>query len=78
MLDLSQILSYAIALGIAAAISGPGITALVSRSVANGPFVAFAMIGGLWLVALLFLQLRVSVVCCPLQTPNRGYTAAQQ
>lgn len=59
MLDLTQILSYALALGIAAAIPGPGITALVARSVANGPTAAFAMLGGLMLGDLVYLSFAV-------------------
>ena len=59
MLDITQVLSYAIALGIAAAIPGPGITALVSRSIANGPIVAFAMLGGLIVGDLVYLSFAV-------------------
>ena len=59
MLDITQVLSYAIALGIAAAIPGPGITALVSRSIANGPVVAFAILGGLILGDLVYLSFAV-------------------
>ena len=59
MLDLTQIISYALALGIAAAIPGPGITALVARSVANGPAAAFAMLGGLMLGDLVYLSFAV-------------------
>jgi threonine/homoserine/homoserine lactone efflux protein len=59
MLEISQILSYAVALGIAAAIPGPGITALVSRSVASGPVVAFAMLGGLIMGDLVYLSFAV-------------------
>lgn len=59
MLDLTQILSYALALGIAAAIPGPGITALVSRSVASGPIAAFAMLGGLIIGDLVYLSFAV-------------------
>jgi threonine/homoserine/homoserine lactone efflux protein len=59
MLDLTQVLSYAVALGIAAAIPGLGITALVSRSIANGPIVAFAMLGGLIIGDLVYLSFAV-------------------
>ena len=59
MLDVTQILAYAIALAIAAAIPGPGITALVSRSVASGPIAAFAMLGGLILGDLVYLSFAV-------------------
>ena len=59
MLDLSQILSYAIALGVAATIPGPGITALVSRSVASGSKAAFAILGGLIVGDLVYLSFAV-------------------
>ncbi|EGH08634.1 hypothetical protein Pgy4_06252, partial [Pseudomonas savastanoi pv. glycinea str. race 4] len=36
MLDLTQVLTYSAALGIAAAIPGPGMAALVARSVSGG------------------------------------------
>lgn len=39
--------AYALALGIAAAIPGPGITALIARSVGSGSVAAYAMLGGL-------------------------------
>ena len=36
MLELSQALTYTAALGVAAAIPGPGMAALVARSVSGG------------------------------------------
>ena len=36
MINLADIAAYTVALGIAAAIPGPGITALVARSVGSG------------------------------------------
>lgn len=59
MLEPTQILSYAIALGVAAAIPGPGITALVARSVASGPVAAFAMLAGLIVGDLIYLSFAV-------------------
>lgn len=47
MLDLSQILAFAVALGVAAFVPGPGITTLVARSVAGGSVAGFATLAGL-------------------------------
>ena len=59
MLDITQILSYALALGVAAAIPGPGITALVARSVGNGPIAASVMLFGLIIGDLIYLSFAV-------------------
>ena len=47
VLDPAQVLSYTAAIAIAAAIPGPGITALVARAAGSGTGPAFAMLGGL-------------------------------
>lgn len=59
MLDPAQILAYSVALGVAAAIPGPGITALVARAAGSGPLPAFAMLGGLIVGDLLYLTFAV-------------------
>lgn len=59
MLDPTQVLAYAVALGIAAAIPGPGMTALVARAAGSGPGAAFAMLGGLVVGDLVYLSFAV-------------------
>lgn len=59
MLALSQIATYTVALGIAAAIPGPGIVALVARSVSQGALAGFCMLAGLILGDLTYLTLAV-------------------
>jgi len=59
MLDAPQALAYVAALGIAAAIPGPGITALVARAAASGTRAAFAMLAGLILGDLIYLSFTV-------------------
>lgn len=59
MLDSTQILAYIVALGVAAAIPGPGITALVARTVGGGMATGFAMLGGLILGDLVYLSFAV-------------------
>jgi len=59
MIDLSQALAYVVALGIAAAIPGPGITALVARSIGSGAINGFAMLGGLIVGDLAYLSFAV-------------------
>jgi threonine/homoserine/homoserine lactone efflux protein len=56
MLDQSDILAYAIALGIAAGVPGPGMTALVARSVNAGALAGFAMLAGLIMGDLIYLS----------------------
>jgi len=59
MLDLSQVLTYSAALGVAAAIPGPGMAALVARSVSGGALSGFCLLGGLILGDLTYLSLAV-------------------
>lgn len=59
MIELTDIAAYAIALGIAAAIPGPGMTALVARSVGSGATAGFAMLGGLIIGDLCYLSFAV-------------------
>ncbi|MGB0864964.1 MAG: LysE family translocator [Granulosicoccaceae bacterium] len=59
MIDFSQAVAYIIALGIAAAIPGPGITALVARSVSSGAMAGFSMLLGLILGDLCYLSFAV-------------------
>ena len=46
MLEATQILTYMAALAVASAIPGPGMTALVARSVSSGALTGFAMLTG--------------------------------
>ena len=59
MLDLTQILTYSLALGIAAAIPGPGMAALVARSVSGGTLSGFCLLFGLILGDLAYLSFAV-------------------
>jgi len=59
MLDFSQVLTYSVALGIAAAIPGPGIAALVARSVSGGPLSGLCLLVGLILGDLTYLSFAV-------------------
>lgn len=59
MPESAQIVSYIAALGLAAAIPGPGMTALVARSVSAGAIAGFAMLAGLILGDLIYLSLSV-------------------
>jgi threonine/homoserine/homoserine lactone efflux protein len=59
MIEPTQILAYTTALAIAAAIPGPGMTALVARSVSSGTLTGFAMLTGLILGDLTYLSLAV-------------------
>ena len=59
MLGTAQILSYIAALGLAAAIHGPGMTALVARSVSGGAVTGFTMLTGLILGDLIYLSVAV-------------------
>lgn len=47
MSGTTEILSYATALGLAAAIPGPGMTAPIARSVSGGAITGFTMLSGL-------------------------------
>ncbi|MDM8350681.1 LysE family translocator [Pseudomonas sp. sp1636] len=59
MLDLTQVLTYSAALGIAAAIPGPGMAALVARSVNGGILSGFCLLFGLILGDLTYLSFAV-------------------
>ncbi|EAN2415328.1 LysE family translocator, partial [Salmonella enterica] len=59
MLGTAQIISYIAALGLAAAIPGPGMTALVARSVSGGAVTGFMMLTGLILGDLIYLSIAV-------------------
>jgi len=59
MLDMTEILSYSVALGIAAAIPGPGMAALVARSVSGGALSGFCLLFGLILGDLTYLSFAV-------------------
>ncbi|KWS16122.1 MULTISPECIES: LysE family translocator [Pseudomonas syringae group genomosp. 2] len=59
MLDLTQVLTYSAALGIAAAIPGPGMSALVARSVSGGALSGFCLLAGLILGDLTYLSFAV-------------------
>ncbi len=59
MLETTQILTYVAALSVAAAIPGPGMTALVARSVSSGALTGFAMLAGLILGDLTYLSFAV-------------------
>lgn len=58
-MEIAQILTYMAALAIAAAIPGPGMTALVARSVNTGASTGFAMLIGLILGDLTYLSFAV-------------------
>lgn len=55
----AQVISYMAALGLAAAIPGPGMTALVARSVSGGAVTGFTMLAGLILGDLIYLSIAV-------------------
>ena len=59
MLEPTQALAYMAALAVAASIPGPGMTALVARSVSCGASTGFAMLAGLILGDLTYLSLAV-------------------
>lgn len=59
MSGTAQIISYIAALGLAAAIPGPGMTALVARSVSCGAVTGFTMLAGLILGDLIYLSVAV-------------------
>ncbi|MDW6004821.1 LysE family translocator [Vibrio mangrovi] len=59
MLEPTQILAYIAALGLAAAIPGPGMTALVARSVSGGAMTGYTMLAGLILGDLIYLSFAV-------------------
>jgi threonine/homoserine/homoserine lactone efflux protein len=59
MLSVSQIFSYIIVLGIAAAVPGPGMTTVVARSVSNGFLFGFYALFGLIIGDLIYLSVAV-------------------
>lgn len=59
MLALSDIATYTVALAIAAAIPGPGMTAIVARSVGSGAKAGFAMLLGIAIGDLIYLSFAV-------------------
>ncbi|RPE02911.1 LysE family translocator [Candidatus Pantoea deserta] len=59
MSGTAQIISYLAALGLAAAIPGPGMTALVARSVSSGALTGFTMLAGLIVGDLIYLSVAV-------------------
>ena len=59
MIAISDVLAFAIALGVAAAIPGPGITALVARTVSGGTASGYAVLGGLIMGDMVFLTFAV-------------------
>lgn len=59
MIDPAQTFAYITALAIAAAIPGPGMTALIARSIGSGAFTGFCMLLGLILGDLTYLSLGV-------------------
>lgn len=59
MLALSDIATYTVALAIAAAIPGPGMTAIVARSVGSGAKAGFAMLLGIAMGDLIYLSFAV-------------------
>lgn len=59
MLDTSQVLTYSAALAVAAAIPGPGMAALVARSVSGGALSGFCLLLGIILGDLTYLSFAV-------------------
>ncbi len=59
MLDISQVLTYSAALGVAAAIPGPGMAALVARSVSGGALSGLCLLFGIVLGDLTYLSFAV-------------------
>ena len=59
MISAIDLLAYAVALGVTAAIPGPGIAAVVARTIAGGAPAGYAMLLGLMLGDLVFLSFAV-------------------
>ncbi|MEK9496838.1 LysE family translocator [Photorhabdus sp. P32] len=59
MLEVSQIVTYTAALTVAAAIPGPGMAALVARSVSSGALAGFSVLFGLIIGDLTYLSFAV-------------------
>lgn len=73
-MNIADMLAYTLALGIAAAIPGPGITALVARSVGSGARAGFAMLGGLIIGDLFYLSFAVFGLALIAQHFNTFFT----
>lgn len=58
-LGSSQIISYILALGLAAIVPGPGMTALITRSISRGAKTGFSLLAGLILGDLIYLSIAV-------------------
>ena len=58
-MESTQIITYALALGIAAAIPGPGMIALVARSLSGGALSGFALLGGIIIGDIIYLSFAV-------------------
>ncbi len=59
MISVTDLFAYAIALGVAVSLPGPGITALVARSVSGGTVAGYAMLVGLIIGDLVYLTFAV-------------------
>lgn len=59
MIAATDVLAYALALGLAVAIPGPGIAALVARTVSGGTVAGYAMLTGLIIGDLVYLTFAV-------------------
>ncbi len=70
MINLADIATYTVALGIAAAIPGPGITTLVARSVGSGTRAGFALLAGIIMGDLLYLSFAVFGLAITLSNPK--------
>ncbi|KGD71258.1 LysE family translocator [Pantoea vagans] len=70
----AQVISYMAALGLAAAIPGPGMTALVARSVSGGAITGFTMLAGLILGDLIYLSIAVFGLAVIAHTYNSVFT----
>jgi threonine/homoserine/homoserine lactone efflux protein len=58
-LGITQIISYIAALGLAAIVPGPGMTALITRSISNGAVTGFTLLGGLIIGDLIYLSIAI-------------------
>ena len=59
MISITQLLSYASALAIAAVIPGPGMTAVVARTLKGGVTMGFALLSGLILGDIIYLSFAI-------------------
>ncbi|MEP3299084.1 MAG: LysE family translocator [Pseudoruegeria sp.] len=65
---IASLLTYAAALGLAAAIPGPGVAALVGQSMGNGLRAAFFLLGGIVLGDLVYLTVAIAGLAAVAQT----------